>query len=195
MLAAKLTLHCQQMNQKFCLSRVCVLLWFGFGFFWLWGVWGFFWVVVVFCFFSIFLVKWQHHYDLSLQISFLLEQFPHSHPPTCLPSTTSRFPFLIAYKGRRAQCQQGVVLFRDAYASLQESSQRPCETQLHPSRWSYLSCPFLFVWFLLSWHFYWNSEKPSQVFLHRFRKIIPKLINPKPFCTTKIKNKKTQPSE
>lgn len=185
MLAAKLTLHCQQMNQKFCLSRVCVLLWFAFGFFWLWGVLGFFWVVVVFWFFSIFLVKWQHHYDLSLQISILLEQFPHCHPPTCLPSTTSRFPFLTAYKGRRAQRQQGVVLFRDAYASLQESSQRPCEPQLHPSRWRYLSCPFLLFDFFSVDIFTGTLKNPQKYFCTDSERLFPSWSIQSPFARLK----------
>lgn len=164
--------NCQQMNQKFCWSRVCVLLWFGF------QVFGFVFCGVFFLYCpKITAPLWFLSQDkLSWKISLF-------HPPTCSLWLTLRFPYSLQRK--ESQCWQGIVLFGDADASLQESSWRPRESQLYPRRWRCLSCLFCLFHFFSVDIFIGTLKNPHKYFRIDSERFFPSWSNQSPFARLK----------
>lgn len=121
----------------------------------------------------------------------LLEQSPPSHPQTCLQWINSVSPSNSS-SWEENPGPAGPCAVTDTHTSLQEPSWRLQESQLLPAGEASWAAFFLSVSFLLSCHFYWNSENPHVYFCTASERFVPRWLTQKaPFARLKLnfKNK------
>lgn len=118
--------------------------------------------------------------SLSLLRRAFLNNLP-SHPLTCLLWINSRSPLKQLILGGESRASRTLCCQRPTHIPAR-TFLKASGVPAAPSRWS---C--LFVSFLLSWHFYWNSETPHAYFCTASERLVPRWLTQKaPFARLKL---------
>lgn len=118
--------------------------------------------------------------SLSLLRRAFLNNLP-SHPLTCLLWINSRSPLKQLILGGESRASRTLCCQRPTHIPAR-TFLKASGVPAAPSRWS---C--LFVSFLLSWHFYWNSETPHVYFCTASERLVPRWLTQKaPFARLKL---------